>query len=72
MHTFASWAEQLVRAAADAGVDTTLPATLLRSITTTVELGHGGDDYQAMYEAFRRPYDGSADQLPPGTDCVVP
>jgi 3-hydroxyisobutyrate dehydrogenase-like beta-hydroxyacid dehydrogenase len=54
MHTFRSWAEQLVRTAEDAGVDATLPVTLLRSITKTVELGHGDDDYQALYEAFRR------------------
>jgi 3-hydroxyisobutyrate dehydrogenase-like beta-hydroxyacid dehydrogenase len=54
MHTFASWAEQLVRVAADAGVDTSLPAALLHGITRTVELGHGRDDYQALYEAFRQ------------------
>ncbi|MGO9343935.1 MAG: NAD(P)-dependent oxidoreductase [Acidimicrobiales bacterium] len=68
MHTFASWAEQLVRVAADAGVDTTLPATLLHCITRAVELGHGGDDYQALYEAFRQPEDGAADQLTSETD----
>lgn len=71
MHTFASWAEQLVRVAADAGVDTTLPTTLLHGITRTVQLGHGGDDYQALYEAFRQPEDVSADQLPPETDAPV-
>jgi 3-hydroxyisobutyrate dehydrogenase-like beta-hydroxyacid dehydrogenase len=71
MHTFASWAEQLVRVSADAGVDTAVPATLLHGITRTVELGHGGDDYQALYEAFRRPRDGSADQLQPETDAAV-
>jgi 3-hydroxyisobutyrate dehydrogenase-like beta-hydroxyacid dehydrogenase len=55
MHTFASWAEQLVRVAKGAGVDTTVPVTLLQAIARTVELGHGSDDYQALYEAFRRP-----------------
>lgn len=54
LHTFKSWAEQLVRTAEDAGVDVALPVTLLRSITKTVELGHGDDDYQALFETFRR------------------
>ncbi len=55
MHTFVSWAQQLVRTAEDAGVDTTVPSTLLHGITRSVQLGHGNDDYQALYEAFRRP-----------------
>jgi 3-hydroxyisobutyrate dehydrogenase-like beta-hydroxyacid dehydrogenase len=54
MHTFVSWAQQLLRTAETAGVDTSLPATLLQGITRSVELGHGSDDYQALYEAFRR------------------
>jgi 3-hydroxyisobutyrate dehydrogenase-like beta-hydroxyacid dehydrogenase len=54
MHTFVSWAQQLVRTAETAGVDTSLPTTLLEGITKSVELGHGSDDYQALYEAFRR------------------
>jgi 3-hydroxyisobutyrate dehydrogenase-like beta-hydroxyacid dehydrogenase len=59
MVTFASWAEQLVRVAEDAEVDTNLPAALLDSITRTVDLGHGQDDYQALFEAFRK-HDNSA------------
>lgn len=55
MHTFASWAAQLVRVAEGAGVNVVLPAALLNGIRRTVALGHGGDDYQALYEAFRRP-----------------
>jgi 3-hydroxyisobutyrate dehydrogenase-like beta-hydroxyacid dehydrogenase len=55
MHTFVSWAQQLLRTAEDAGVDRTIPATLLHGITRSVQLGHGNDDYQSLYEAFRRP-----------------
>ncbi|MBV8195208.1 MAG: NAD(P)-dependent oxidoreductase [Candidatus Dormibacteraeota bacterium] len=54
MHTFESWARQLVRTSSGAGVDTSIPDTLLAGIIRTIELGHGGDDYQALYEAFRR------------------
>ena len=54
MHTFESWARQLVRTSAGAGVDTSIPDTLLAGIVRTIELGHGDDDYQALYEAFRR------------------
>jgi 3-hydroxyisobutyrate dehydrogenase-like beta-hydroxyacid dehydrogenase len=57
MHTFVSWAEQLVRTSDEAGVDTTVPAALLHGITRAVELGHGGDDYQALYEAFKKSQD---------------
>jgi 3-hydroxyisobutyrate dehydrogenase-like beta-hydroxyacid dehydrogenase len=71
MYTFTSWVEQLVRVAADAGVDTSLPAALLHGITRTVELGHGRDDYQALYEAFRQRGNDSDDQLPPETDAVI-
>jgi 3-hydroxyisobutyrate dehydrogenase-like beta-hydroxyacid dehydrogenase len=71
MHTFVSWAQQLVRTAEDAGVDTTVPAALLHGITRSVELGHGGDDYQALYEAFRQPESGSVDRLPSATDPTL-
>lgn len=54
MRTFESWARQLVRTSAGAGVDPSIPATLLAGIVRTIELGHGDDDYQSLYEAFRR------------------
>ena len=55
MNTFVSWAEQLVRTSEDAGVDTMVPSSLLHGISKAVRLGHGDDDYQALYEAFRCP-----------------
>lgn len=54
MHTFASWARQLVGTTRSVGVSSALPEALLEGIAETVRLGHGEDDYQSLYEALRR------------------
>lgn len=53
MYTHVSWVRQLIQTAQDAGLDTTLPTALLQCMDKTIELGHGEDDFQAMYEAFK-------------------
>jgi hypothetical protein len=54
MHVFASWSAQLVETARGLGVDPALPTALRQGIERTVALGHGDDDYQTLFEAFRR------------------
>jgi len=53
MHTHVSWVRQLIQTVHDAGLSTTLPTALLECMKRTVELGHGEDDFQAMFEAFK-------------------
>jgi 3-hydroxyisobutyrate dehydrogenase-like beta-hydroxyacid dehydrogenase len=53
IHTWAAWAETLVRVADDAGVSTSLPRALLEGLSRTIELGQGDKDFPAVYEAFR-------------------
>ncbi len=55
MHVFASWSAQLVETARGFDVDSTLPAALREGIERTIALGHGHDDYQTLFESFRRP-----------------
>jgi len=53
IHTWAAWAETLVRVANDAGVSASLPRVLLESLSRAIELGQGDKDLPAVYEAFR-------------------
>lgn len=54
MHVFAAWSAQLVETARSLGVDPALPTALQDGIERTVALGHGNDDYQTLFETFRR------------------
>ncbi len=53
MYTHASWVRQLIQTAEDVGLDTSFPSALLKCMDRTIDLGHGDDDFQAMYEAFK-------------------
>ena len=53
IHTWASWAQTLVRVADDAGVSASLPQALLECLDRTIDLGQGEKDFPAVYEAFR-------------------
>jgi 3-hydroxyisobutyrate dehydrogenase-like beta-hydroxyacid dehydrogenase len=53
MYTHVSWVRQLIQTAKDVGLDTSFPSALLQCMDRTIDLGHGDDDFQAMYEAFK-------------------
>lgn len=54
MVTNAAACQLVVRASQEAGVDASLPQSLREIMARTISLGHGGDDWSAMYEALRR------------------
>jgi 3-hydroxyisobutyrate dehydrogenase-like beta-hydroxyacid dehydrogenase len=64
MRTYASWATQLVAVSRELGVDTAVPEMLLGAMTRAIEFGHGGDDFQSLYETFRARSDPATDLKP--------
>lgn len=53
MLTNATAVRHILRASEDAGIDTTFPTWLLNCFTKAIERGHGSDDIESLYEAFR-------------------